>query len=199
MKNRLFGLWLVTIMIYAGSASAQTTWTIDKVHTNVGFTVTHMVVSEVSGRFKEFSGSVSANNEDFSDAKIDVAIQTASVNTDNEYRDGHLKSDDFFGSEKFPTAYFKSTGFEKVSGKKYKITGDLTIKGVTKSVVLDATFGGVISMPDGSKKAGFKASTEINRFDYGLNWNKVVEAGAVVADEVTIQLNVELDYKPAKS
>lgn len=195
MKKMIQSLLVAVFMVFAGSATAQTTWTIDKTHTNVGFTVTHMVVSEVSGRFKDFSGSVVTNGDDFTGAKIDVNIKTASVNTDNDYRDGHLKSDDFFGSEKFADATFKSTSFEKVSDKKYKVTGELTIKGVTKTVVLDATLGGIITLPDGSKKAGFKATTEINRFDFGLNWNKMVEAGAIVDKTVTIQLNIELDNK----
>lgn len=196
MKRSL--LTLASVAVFGLSAFAQTTWTIDKSHTKVGFSVVHMVITDAVGNFKDFDGTVTASKPDFSDAVIDVTIKTASISTDNDYRDNHLRSDDFFGSEKFPTATFKSKKFEKVADKKFKVTGDLTIKGVTKSVVLDAVLGGVISLPNGDQKAGFKASTIINRFDFGLNWNKAIEAGSVVDKDVTITLNVELDNKVKK-
>lgn len=196
MKRSL--LILTALVAFAMSAMAQTTWTIDKAHTKVGFSVVHMVVSETVGNFKDFDGTLTASKADFSDAVIDVTIKTTSISTDNDYRDNHLRSDDFFGSEKFPTATFKSKKMEKVADKKYKVTGDLTIKGVTKSVVLDATLGGVITLPNGDQKAGFKATTVINRFDFGLNWNKMIEAGSVVDKDVTIALNVEFDNKVKK-
>lgn len=196
MKRSL--LVLTALVAFGMSVFAQTTWTIDKAHTKVGFSVVHMVVSETVGNFKDFDGTITASKADFSDAVIDVTIKTTSISTDNDYRDNHLRSDDFFGSEKFPTATFKSKKMEKVADKKYKITGDLTIKGVTKSVVLDAALGGVITLPNGDQKAGFKASTVINRFDFGLSWNKMIEAGSVVDKDVTIALNVEFDNKVKK-
>lgn len=193
MKRSLLTILAISLLAFA--LSAQTTWTLDKPHTKIGFTAVHMVVTDVVGFFKDFDGTVTASKPDFSDAVIDVQIKTGSVFTDNDYRDNHLRSDDFFGAEKFPIATFKSTKVEKVGENKLKITGDLTIKGVTKSVVLDTKLNGVISMQNGGQKAGFKASTEINRFDFGLNWNSMIEAGPVVSKMIELNLNVELNKK----
>lgn len=185
---------ILTLLLTLGlfSAQAQTTWNMDASHTNVGFTVTHLVISEVDGRFAKVDGKLISKNDDFSDSYVEATIQTASVNTDNEMRDKHLQSDDFFNAEKFPVMTFKSKSFKKTGDKTYKITGDLTIRDVTREVVLEAKLGGIMTDPWGNVKVGFKASTEINRFDYNLKWNKALEAGgAVVGELVTIRLNVE--------
>ena len=173
---------LLTLMVIAGAAVAQTTWTIDKNHSKVGFNVTHMAVSEVEGKFNDFNG-----------AQVEFVSKTASVDTDNERRDNHLKSPDFFDAEKFPETKFKGTLVK--DGGKYKLKGDRTLHGVTKPVEFDVTYGGTINHGKGTK-AGFKLSGKINRQDYGLTWaNKVPTGEMVVGDEVELIVKVELDKK----
>jgi polyisoprenoid-binding protein YceI len=192
--KRIYTFAIVALAVLAGAtASAQTKWTVDKTHSNVKFTVTHMVVSEMEGTFKVFDGTMEHNKPDFSDAKISFAIDVASVNTDNERRDGHLKSDDFFNVEKFPKMTFVSTSVKPLGGNKYQLAGNLTIRDITKPVVFEVTHGGVLNTSRGAK-AGFKATTKINRFDYNLKWDRATETGGLVVDkEVTIQVNVEMD------
>lgn len=168
-------------------------WSVDKAHSSVKFSVTHLVVSEVEGSFKLFDGSMENTKGDFSDAKIDFTVDVNSLNTDNEMRDKHLKGDDFFNAEKFPAMKFQSTSFKSAGGNKYKLAGNLTIRDITKPVVFDVTFGGT-AVNMGKTKAGFKAKTSINRFDYNLKWNKATEAGGlVVSNEVDLTVNVELN------
>ncbi|MBC7904710.1 MAG: YceI family protein [Gemmatimonadaceae bacterium] len=175
------------------STQAQSKWTLDKSHSNVRFSITHMVVSEVEGSFKKFDGTIQNAKEDFTDAKINFTIDINSVNTDNENRDKHLKSDDFFSAEKFPAAKFESTSITLVSGNKYKLVGNLTIRDVTKPVTFDVTYGGTIKTARG-QKVGFKATTTINRFDYGLKWDRATETGGlVVSKEVELVVKAEFD------
>lgn len=189
--KKLFIASLLSLAV--GAASAQTTWAADASHSNVKFAVTHMVVSEVEGYFKVFSGTIKTTSEDFNDASVDFTVDVASINTDNGQRDGHLKSDDFFNAEKYPKMTFKSTSFKKGSGNKYVLEGDLTIRDVTKRVKFDVTYGGTAKDPWGNTKAGFKARTTINRQEYGLKWTAAVEAGGVVvSDEVEVIVNIEL-------
>jgi len=172
---------------------APTKWMIDKTHSNVKFTVTHLVISEVEGYFKIFEGSMENSNPDFSDAKINFTVDVNSINTDNENRDKHLKSDDFFNAEKFPQMKFESTSFASQGNNKYKLVGNLTIRDVTKPVTFEVTYGGTANMGT-TVKSGFKAKTTINRFDYGLKWDKATEAGGlVVGKDVVIAVNVELN------
>lgn len=186
--NTLFALLLLT-----GVAFAQTTWTIDKNHSKVGFNVTHMGVSEVEGKFNEFDGTVLAKSDDFNGAVIEFTSKTASIDTDNEKRDGHLKSPDFFEAEKYPETKFKGTLVK--DGGKYKLKGDLTMHGVTKPVELDVTYGGTVDTGKG-KKAGFKLTGKVNRKDYGLKWdNKVPTGELIVSDDVEIVAKIELDKK----
>jgi polyisoprenoid-binding protein YceI len=153
------------------------------------------VTIHVTGRFGEFDFTLVQKGEDFSGSDLSVTIKTASVNTDNEKRDGHLMSDEFFNAQKYPAITFKSTSFEKVSDDRYAITGDLTIRDVTKTVVLDTKYRGTVGTK-GKEKAGFKATTTINRFDYGVKWDKTFETGKlVVGEEVEITLLVELARK----
>jgi polyisoprenoid-binding protein YceI len=187
-----FVVFLV-LMAVTTLLSAQTEWKMDNVHSSIIFSVKHMVISEVSGNFKNFSIALKTDKEDFSDAAVEGTIQVASINTENEYRDKHLKSDDFFNAEKFPEIKFKSTKFEKLGDNKYKIYGDLTIRDVTKEVTFDATLNGVLKTDKGYLSA-WKATTTINRFDYNLKWNKTVETGGlIVGKDVTITLNLELN------
>ena len=172
---------------------APVKWAVDKAHSSIKFTVTHMVISEVEGSFKIFDGTVEHTKDDFSDAKINFSIDVNSVNTDNENRDKHLKSDDFFNAEKFPAMKFEGTSLTPAGGNKYKLTGNLTIRDVTKPVVFDVTFGGIAKSQRGNK-AGFKATATINRFDYNLKWSAATEAGGlVVSKDVAITVNVELN------
>jgi len=184
---------LVLTIISAFAASAQNSgWRVDKAHTSVGFAVRHMVISQVTGNFKDFDITVSASKDDFSDAVIDATIKVASIDTDNERRDNHLESDDFFNAEKFPEIKFRSTSFEKVGENKYNITGDLTIRDITKKVTFDATLNGMLKTSRGVL-AAWKATISINRFDFGLKWNRTIEAGGLIAGEtVNITLVLEL-------
>lgn len=168
-------------------------WKLDKSHSGVQFTVRHMVISDVTGNFTNFDIAFNATKEDFSDAKVEATIKTASINTDNEKRDGHLKSDDFFNAEKFPAITFKSTEFKKTGENTYDITGDLTIRDVTKKVTFSAVYAGSIKSPWGNMVSAWKASTVINRFDYNLKWSAALETGGlVVGQDVTVTLNLEL-------
>lgn len=175
-----------------GQANAQT-WTIDNAHSQVMFTVSHLVIAEVTGSFKAFSGNITAAKPDFSDAAIEFNIDVNTINTDNEMRDNHLKSDDFFNVAKYPKMTFKGKGMKKISGNKYQLTGDMTIRDVTKPVTLDVTYAGTVKDPYGNTKAGFKIKGTINRLDYNLKWNTMTEAGgAVVGSDVDFTCNLEL-------
>jgi polyisoprenoid-binding protein YceI len=172
---------------------AATKWNLDKVHSIVRFSVSHMVVSEAEGSFKLFDGSMEHTKDDFSDAKINFTIDANSINTDNVNRDNHLKGDDFFNTEKYPQIKFESTAFTPQGGNKYKLAGNLTVRDVTKPVIFDVTYGGTINGQKG-KKCGFKATATINRIDYNLKWSKTVEAGGLaVGHDVTITVKVEMD------
>jgi polyisoprenoid-binding protein YceI len=182
------------VLLVSSAASAQTFWAIDKSHSAIKFSVQHMMVAETEGKFKMYEGNVNAKGEDFTDAVITFAVDVASVNTDDEKRDGHLKSDDFFNAEKYPKMTFKSTSMKKGAGKnEFILMGDLTIRDVTKKVTLVANFGGVTKDPWGNTRAGFKITGSVNRIEYGLKWNAALEAGGIaVSETVNIMCNVEL-------
>ena len=168
-------------------------WSLDKGHSNVKFTVTHMVVSEVDGTFKIFDGSMEHSKPDYSDAKIAFSVDVNSINTDNTNRDNHLKSDDFFNAAQYPAMKFESTSFTPLGGNKYKLDGNLTIRDVTKPTSFEVTYGGTINTQRGAK-AGFKAVGKINRFDYNLKWDRATETGGlVVGKEVVITVNAQLN------
>lgn len=182
---------LIVALALSTSAIAQTNWKLDNSHSSVKFSVTHLMVSETEGNFKGFDGTLSSKNADFTDAEITFTVDVKTINTDNEMRDKHLQSDDFFNAEKFPQMKFKGTSFKKVSGNKYILEGELTIRDVTKKVKFDVVFRGIQKDPYGNTKAGFKATGTINRLEYGLKWNVMSEATAVVSDEVSIVINLE--------
>jgi polyisoprenoid-binding protein YceI len=182
---------LLAISMNATAADTNT-WKVDRSHSKVEFSVTHMMVSETSGNFKMFDGTVTSDKDDFTDAKIEFTVDVATINTDDEARDKHLRSDDFFSADKYPKMTFKSTSFKKVSGNKYKLVGDLTIRDVTKKVEFDVTYNGTVKDPWGNTRAGFKLNGNINRVDYGLKWNAMMETGGmVVSENVNILCNVE--------
>lgn len=190
MKKIILSLLAGTIAL---TTSAQTNWKVDNSHSNVNFAVMHLVVSQVEGSFKTYEGKVTSPSADFNDAQIVFSVDANSVNTDNEMRDKHLKSDDFFNAEKYPTMSFKSVSFKKIDAKNYNLEGDLTIRSVTKRVKFAVTYGGTAADGYGNTKAGFQAKGTINRKDYGLLWSKTTEAGGlVVSDEVAISINLEL-------
>ena len=168
-------------------------WTVDKAHTNVKFSVSHLVISDVDGTFKTFDGNMDASKPDFSDAKINFTIEVASINTDNDQRDTHLKSDDFLNAAKYPQMKFVSTSFTPQGDNKYKLVGNLTIRDITKPVTFDVKYGGTASAFGGTH-AGFKATTKIDRFDYNLKWSKATEAGGLVAGK-DVEITINVDFK----
>lgn len=168
---------------------APSVWTIDNTHSGVGFQIRHFV-SKVRGKFRDVKGTITADESAWQNAVIDVEIATTSVSTDNDRRDAHLRSPDFFAADSFPTIRFHSTRIER-SGDSAKIYGDLTIRGITKPVVLDGSLTGIMKSAQGDR-VGFEASTTINRLDYGVKWNRAAEAGgAMLGDEVRIEINIE--------
>lgn len=164
---------------------------IDTSHSGVHFTVRHMVISKVRGTFGRWQGQLEFDEAAPAKSKVSVRIETASIDTRDEKRDGHLRSPDFFDAEKHPAIAFESTKVE-AAGNEYRVTGDLTIHGVTKPVVLQAEYLGAGKDPWGGQRIGFSARTKINRKDFGLNWNQVLEAGGVlVGENIDIELEVE--------
>lgn len=167
-------------------------WTIDPMHTEIGFKVKHLVISTVSGKFNQFDGRIESENEDFSDAKISFTADIDSISTGNEQRDGHLKSADFFDAANHPQLKFESTSFSK-KGDDYELQGNLTIRGTTRPITMSVEFGGVQTDMYGRTVAGFELTGKIKRLEYGLQWNAVTEAGGVVvSDEVKLVANVEV-------
>lgn len=169
-------------------------WKIDKDHSEIKFKVKHLLVSTVTGQFNNFNGTVEANAADFSDAKISFEADINSINTKNEQRDAHLKSADFFDAAKHPKLIFKSKSITKKSDSDYEMTGDLTIRGTTKGITLHVTYNGSSKGFGGVDVAGFEITGKVNRFDYGLQWNAVTEAGAiVVGEDVKLEIGIELN------
>jgi polyisoprenoid-binding protein YceI len=170
---------------------AAQTWTIDKAHSDIFFTVRHMVITKVRGRFLKWDGTLALDEQDWSKSRVEVAIEAASISTNDEKRDGHLRSADFLDAEKFPKLTFKSTKVEG-SGDKLKVTGDLTIRDVTKSVTLDVEVLGKAKDPWGNNKIAFNGKVAIQREDYGAKWNQALEAGGVlVGKQVDIDLELQ--------
>lgn len=174
------------------TAAPAVTWQIDPSHTLVEFAVRHMMVSTVKGRFGRVAGTIVLDDADLTRSSVRADIDTTSIATGDEQRDGHLRSVDFLATEEFPTIAFVSTRVEPLGEDRARVTGDLTIRGVTREVVLDAELNGQGQSPFGKQVAGFSARTSISRKDFGLNWNVGLEAGGVlVGDTVKISLEVE--------
>ena len=172
----------------------EQTWALDPSHSEIQFKVKHLVISTVTGYFRRFDAKVTTPGEGFANAKIEFTADIDSLDTNNEQRDGHLKSDDFFGVENFPQLKFVSSSFTPLNGDAFQLVGDLTIKGVTREVVLQAELGGEATDFYGNQKAGFEINGKINRKDFGLNWDAVTEAGGVVvSNEVKLHLNVQIN------
>ena len=171
---------------------ATTKWVLDPTHSEVQFKVKHLVISTVSGFFKSFEGSLTTDSEDFENAQVEFSLDVNSIDTNQEQRDGHLKSAEFFDSEKYPKISFKSTSLTK-DGDDYKLNGDLTIKDVTKPVSLDVEYGGSAGDFYGNTKAGFEVTGKINRKEFGLTWDGITEAGAIVVGE-DIKLHASVQF-----
>lgn len=189
---------ITTIIALALPAFAfASTWAIDPDHSNVGFKVRHLMVSNVHGSFGKYTGAVEINDNDITKSKVEVSIDTSSINTNVQKRDDHLRSADFFDVAKFPTMTFVSTKVAKTGKDKLKVTGDLTLHGVTRQVVLDVEgLSRESKDPYGNIRRGATATTTINRKDFGLVWNKVLETGGIaVGEEVNITLEIEMIRK----
>ena len=169
-----------------------TTWKIDPAHSTVEFVAKHMMITNVRGRFPDVDGIIRFDEENITNSSVEATIQVATINTGNEQRDAHLRTGDFFLVEEYPTITFKSKRIEPKGGDDYRIIGDLTMRGVTREVALDATFEGRGVNPWGAEVVSFFAKTTVNRKDFGLNWNVALEAGGVlVGDNIRIELNIQ--------
>ena len=172
---------------------AATTWKIDPTHTAVEFSVRHLMITTVRGRFADVSGKVTSDGLDPAMGEVDVTINAASIDTREPQRDAHLRSADFFETEKFPAITFRSSRIEQVKGDHFTLVGNLTMHGVTKEVALDVTSEGRAKDPWGGERAGFTATTKVKRSDFGLTWNQALETGGVlVGDEIKITIEAQL-------
>ena len=189
MKTRFAAL--ASVLALASPALAADTYQIDKSHTTVGFQVRH-IFTMLGGKFQDFSGTIKVDKAKPESSSVEFTIQAASIDTNNEKRDGHLRSPDFFDAAKFPTLSFKSTKVVAKGKDMLEVTGDFTMRGVTKSITIPVTFLGEGKDPWGNEKMGFETSTTLDRKDYGINWNKALDqGGALVGDEVKVQISVE--------
>jgi len=171
-------------------------WVLDPTHSELLFKVKHLMITNVKGEFTDFNAEITTTGDDFENAKVNASIKANSVYTNNNDRDQHLKSEDFFNVEKYDELTFTGTSFEKLDDENYRLKGDLTIIGETRPISLDVEFGGTATDPWGNEKAGFSITGKFNRKDWGLNWNSTLETGGVlVSDEVKIM--TEVQFTPA--
>ncbi|WP_242916838.1 YceI family protein [Pontibacter liquoris] len=175
------------------STETKSIWTVDQSHSQIKFAIRHMLISEVEGNFGDFTLEVTSSGEDFSDAAAEVTIQVASITTGNTDRDNHLRANDFFDVAHYPVISFKSTSVTQLDEEEFKLTGELTIRDVTKEVTLNVTKGGVIKDPYGYTRAGFQVEGKIDRFDFGLQYNALMETGgAMLGKQVKVKAQLEL-------
>ena len=192
---KAFRVALASAALMAATAGAvladPVTYQIDPAHSQVGFNVRHFF-SHVPGRFNDFEGAVTYDDKDVAKSSVEITIKTASIYTNNDRRDNHLRSNDFFAADSFPTITFKSTKVTPAGENKFKVDGNLTIRGITKPVTLDATFLGAGNVGMGGLRAGWEATTTVNRKDFNVSWNRVLDqGGTMLGDDVAIQLGVE--------
>lgn len=173
--------------------STKGKWSIDQVHSNLNFTVDHLVISQVTGSFSTYNGVINNSGDDLSEASIEFSIDVNSLDTRNEMRDNHLKSDDFFNAEAYPHIHFESDNIEQLSDSEYAITGKMRIRDIEREVTFKARVGGVAVDGYGNTKLGMKVTTSINRFDYNLKWNQMTEAGGMVVGK-TVEINAQLQF-----
>ena len=195
MRTIIIAAFILVFLCFSLYAQ-EVTWEIDKAHSSINFSISHMVISDVTGNFTQFDGEVIAPSEDFTNTKVNIIIKTASINTDNEDRDKHLRNEDFFNADKYPEITFNSRSFKKVNDKNYKITGNLSMHGIVKPVVFDAKLKGLIKDPWGNTRAGFKATATIDRYDFEIVYNSTLETGGLlIGKEVDVEVNIELIKK----
>jgi len=199
VKRISVALALALVSLATAAPAAPLTFNIDRSHSQVGFSIRHFF-SKVPGQFKDFHGTIVMDANAPAASSVDVTIQTASISTDNERRDTHLRSADFFAADSFPTLTFKSTKVAPAGKDRYQLTGDLTMRGVTRPVVLDVEFLGMGPIAMGGQsmgtKAGFEATTTVNRQDFGITWNKNLDqGGAMLGDDVTVNLHIEANLQ----
>ncbi len=194
MKKKIFILALTGLFLQSFTLqSPNTVWKLDKSHSSVNFAIDHLVITETKGEFNDYTISVKSDKPDFTDAQFDMNIKVNSINTKDSDRDKHLRSADFFDTEKYPEIVFKGKKFIRIKGNEYKVMGDLTMHGVTKSLMLNARFGGIIKDPWGGIRAGVNVWGEIDRYDFGLTYNSVLEAGGMsIGKVVRINCSIEL-------
>jgi polyisoprenoid-binding protein YceI len=193
MKYKVLAVAAVGFLLTLQPAMAQNSWNIDASHSSVQFQVRHLMISNVRGEFGEMSGQIQFDGEDCSTVEADVVIQVASIDTREAKRDEHLRSADFFDAASYPTITFKSKRVEDVNDKNFKLVGDLTMRGVTKEITLDVEATPVIKGMRGEARVGAHATARLNRQDYGIKWNRALDAGGVVvSNEVRITLDLEL-------
>ena len=169
------------------------TWQIDYAHSDISFTVRHMMISKVNGRFTDWSGTIDFDPQNLANTTVDVTVQLASIDTREQQRDDHLRSPDFFNVSDYPEMRFKSTGVEQDDDDEGKLYGELTIRGITKPIVLDVEYAGQAQSPWGTTSAGFSAVATINRKDWELTWNQALETGGVlVGEKIKIEIELEL-------
>ncbi len=191
MMRKLALPLLVAFVATLPAFAAVETYSIDKAHSEVSFQIRHLVTN-VRGQFDDYNGVIKMDAEKPESSSVEFTIQAASINTFNADRDKHLRTPDFFDVEKFPTITFKSTSIKKTSASAYEVMGDFTMHGVTKPITLKVTFLGKVADPWGNTKAGFETAASLNRKDYGINWNKALDAGGfILGEEVKIAINLE--------
>ncbi len=189
---------VLSLNFWTTGGFAADTYQIDPIHSSLGFAVQHLMVSTVKGEFTEYAGTIEFDQKNPSAFTASVRIQSASIDTRNKQRDGHLKTGDFFDAEKFPEIVFKSKKLEPIEGNEYMLTGDLTIRGITKEISIPLSIAGPVNSPMGGQVIGLSGETTINRQDFGVSWNKALDSGGyVVSDEVKILVNIEASHKPS--
>jgi polyisoprenoid-binding protein YceI len=197
IKSKYVFIRLKTKIMETSQALTRTKWSLDLSHSQIGFKVKHLMVTNIRGVFNEYSKDIYTTGDDFTDAEIDFSINPASISTGDLTRDAHLRSPDFLDTENFREIHFKGIALERINVYDYVLHGDLTIKGVTKGIQLDVEFNGIAMDPWGGKRAGFVITGKISRKDFGLTWNAALPAGGVmVGDEVTIQCEIQLVQQP---
>jgi polyisoprenoid-binding protein YceI len=194
MRGRALGLALLLAVILVGPALAADTYVIDKSHSEVTFRIRHMM-SAVSGRFRDIDGNFLLDAAKPTESKVDFKIGTTSIDTANDNRDKHLRSADFFDVEKFPEITFQSTKIVSTGKDQYDVTGNFTMHGVTKTITLPVKVLGFAKDARGGERVGFEVVTTVNRTDYGLTWNRALEAGSLLGDEVSVTINIEANKK----
>jgi polyisoprenoid-binding protein YceI len=193
MKSTIAALIMTVGLMSTNAQAPKTSWNLDQAHSSVKFSIDHLVISETEGAFKTFSTDIKSDKPDFTDVAGTITIDVKSIDTDNNNRDEHLRSTDFFDVASYPNITFQITKFTKVSGKQYKVSGNMTMHGVTKPVTLDAKFSGIIKDPYGLNRVGITVTGELDRYAFGLKYNAALEAGGLtIGQEVRIKVNLEL-------